>query len=42
MGDQISQGCDQLTNEQQRLACRMTLDDNFALFYQVKVIFILL
>ncbi|VDN38249.1 unnamed protein product [Cylicostephanus goldi] len=35
MGESISQGCDQVPNELQRRACRLTLDDNFPLFLQV-------
>ncbi|EPB74751.1 hypothetical protein ANCCEY_06176, partial [Ancylostoma ceylanicum] len=34
LGDTISQGCDQVPNQLQRRACRMTLDDNFPLFLQ--------
>ncbi|CAJ0590196.1 unnamed protein product [Cylicocyclus nassatus] len=34
MGESISQGCDQVPNELQRRACRLTLDDNFPLFLQ--------
>ncbi|ETN82203.1 hypothetical protein RB195_012639 [Necator americanus] len=34
LGDTISQGCDQVPNELQRRACRITLDDNFPLFLQ--------
>ncbi|VDO84527.1 unnamed protein product [Heligmosomoides polygyrus] len=34
LGDSISVGCDQVPNELQRKACRLTLDDNFGLFFQ--------
>uniref|UniRef100_A0A7I4YVQ4 Saposin B-type domain-containing protein n=1 Tax=Haemonchus contortus TaxID=6289 RepID=A0A7I4YVQ4_HAECO len=34
LGDTISVGCDQVPNELQRKACRLTLDDNFGLFFQ--------
>ncbi|KAK6017557.1 hypothetical protein OSTOST_16918 [Ostertagia ostertagi] len=34
LGDSISVGCDQVPNELQRKACRLTLDDNFELFFQ--------
>ncbi|WKY13155.1 hypothetical protein Q1695_004179 [Nippostrongylus brasiliensis] len=33
LGDSISTGCDQVPNELQRKACRLTLDDNFGLFF---------
>ncbi|KAK5984825.1 Saposin B-type domain-containing protein [Trichostrongylus colubriformis] len=34
LGDSISVGCDQVPNELQRKACRLTLDDNFGLFFK--------